>query len=433
MGKAVKYIETGIMTCPLLPENWAIKKLKYLAKVQTGRTPSIQGAKVDFFENGEINWFTPADFGNERYLDNSSRKVNQLALDNGEIQLFPNHSIYLVSIGATLGKIGISEKSGSANQQINVISFTEDINPVFGFYFLKSISSNLINEVDFTTLPILNQTKTKDIFIPFPSIETQEIIANFLDQKTAEIDNLISKKQKLIECLKEERMAIINQAVTKGINPNAEMKESGIDWLGDIPKHWEVKRLKYVAEINLGKMLTDKEVKGYFLKPYLRAANILWEKVSIDGIKEMWFSENELKKLRLKQGDLLVSEGGEVGRTAIWEEELNECYVQNSVHKVSIYSTNNSKYFLFYFLVVGYKGLFEAIVNRISIGHLTVEKLKEIVVSVPDFEEQTQIVSYIETKTLEIDNTIKKIEQEIELIKEYRTALINEVVTGKKN
>src|SRR5688500_14545782 len=128
MSNQKEYIDTGIISCPSLPENWGIKKLKYVAIVQTGRTPSIQGAKVDYFENGEINWFTPADFNNDRFLDNSSRKVNQLALDNLEIELFPAYSIYLVSIGATLGKIGISEKSGSANQQINVISFFDSIN-----------------------------------------------------------------------------------------------------------------------------------------------------------------------------------------------------------------------------------------------------------------------------------------------------------------
>ena len=442
MGKAVKYIETGIMTCPLLPENWAIKKLKYLAKVQTGRTPSIQGAKVDFFENGEINWFTPADFGNERYLDNSSRKVTQLALDNGEIQLFPNHSIYLVSIGATLGKIGISEKSGTANQQINVISFNEDINPVFGFYFLKSISSNLINEVDFTTLPILNQTKTKDIFIPFPSIETQEIIANFLDQKTAEIDNLISKKQKLIECLKEERMAIINQAVTKGINPNAEMKESGIDWLGQIPKHWEVKKLKYVLAEAKGALKPGpfgSDLKNSDLTPN-GEYKVYTQRNVIDNdfeIGEDYISEDKFQLLNVfevNENDILISTRGTIGKSVIVPKEfqkgiIHPCLIRVTLNQEIIFNKflqlffNESSYFLENVKLYSNSTIIEVIYGN---------TLREVFVPVPPKDEQVQITNEVEHKMKKIDDTIGKIEQEIVLINEYRTSLVNEVVTGKK-
>ena len=422
MSKAVKYIETGILSCPLLPENWEIKKLKYLAKVQTGRTPSIQGAKVDFFENGDINWFTPADFGNERNLDNSSRKVNQFALDNGEIQLFANHSIYLVSIGATIGKIGISEKSGSANQQINVISFYEDINPVFGFYFLKSISSILINEVDFTTLPILNQTKTKDIFIPFPSIKTQEIIANFLDQKTTEIDNLISKKQKLIDCLKEERMAIINQAVTKGINPTAEMKDSGIEWLGEIPKHWEVKKLKYVAKLR-DEQIEDSEFK-------IAVENIESFSGKIVGMEEEKKYQSSLSAF--KKGDTIFNKLRPYLHKVYYAEkdgglfgELLVLYSLGELTSKFLYFKLFEKYFI---------NLVDGSTQGTKMPRANWEDfIKEQLISYPsDKSEQYQIVTFIEAQTQRIETTIQKIEQEIELIKEYRTSLINEVVTGKK-
>ena len=125
-------------------------------------------------------------------------------------------------------------------------------------------------------------------------------------------------------------------------------KDSGIKWIGEIPEHWEVKKLKYIAHIILGKMLTPNDKGGYFLKPYLRAQNLKWLKPEVSNIKEMWFSEDELKTYRVEKNDLLISEGGEIGRTCIWNNELEEVYIQNSVNKVSI-KNNDPYYFLFLF------------------------------------------------------------------------------------
>jgi type I restriction enzyme S subunit len=155
------------------------------------------------------------------------------------------------------------------------------------------------------------------------------------------------------------------------MTPYPKYKPSGVDWIGDIPEHWELKRLKYVANIVMGKMLTPEDKGGNSLKPYLRAANLQWFKVDISDIKEMWFSQIELDKLRLKSNDLLVSEGGEVGRTSIWRNELHECYIQNSVHKITFNEEHFSPFFLYHFFYLGRIGFFESIVNKISIGHLT--------------------------------------------------------------
>lgn len=196
-------------------------------------------------------------------------------------------------------------------------------------------------------------------------------------------------------------------------------------------KSWERKKLKYVAEVVLGKMLTNDDKGGFFLKPYLRAANMQWLKVDVTNVKEMWFSPHEILKLNLKRFDLLVSEGGEVGRTCIWQNELEECYIQNSVHKITFTTGFNPFFFLYYFYYLGNIGYFESIVNRISIGYLTGEKLRDIHVSFPNQEEQTKIVTHIQLQTSKIDSTILKIEKEIELVQEYKTALVSEVVTGK--
>ncbi len=128
-------------------------------------------------------------------------------------------------------------------------------------------------------------------------------------------------------------------------------KQSNTEWIGKIPEHWDVKKLKYFAEIVLGKMLTNDDKGGYFYKQYLRAQNINWQKVNADDIKHMWFTEQELDQYRIKLNDLLISEGGEVGRTAIWNNEIEECYIQNSVHKVTMLNGNNPFYFLYLFFL----------------------------------------------------------------------------------
>jgi len=275
-----------------------------------------------------------------------------------------------------------------------------------------------------------------------PPLPEQEKIANYLDRKTAQIDELIAKKERLIELLEEEKTAVINEAVTGKApitkNQTTKYKDSGIECLpagevglGEIPEHWEVKKLKYVGNIVLGKMLTNNNKGNYKKRKYIRAANLEWLNVNVEDVKEMWFSDDELQKLRLKENDLLVCEGGEVGRTCIWKNEIEECYIQNSDHKITVNCQNNSYFFLYQFCLYGKKGAFDSIVNRISIAGLNFEALKNFITPFIHKEEQTQIVNYIEKETTRIDKTIEKTKKLIKLLKEYRTALISEVVTGK--
>lgn len=215
------------------------------------------------------------------------------------------------------------------------------------------------------------------------------------------------------------------------MKPYPKYKPSDIQWLGDIPEHWEVKKLKYVSSIKLGKMLTPEDKGNFFLKPYLRAQNINWLKTNVEDVKEMWFSETELETFRIKYNDLLVSEGGEVGRTCIWEDELEECYIQNSVHKVSFSDIHVSKFFLYQFYYFGQMGHFDSIVNRISIAHLTGEKLKEVNFIVPPLPEQTAIAQFLDQKTAQIDTLIAQKQRLITLLKEERMAFINEILSDE--
>ena len=208
----------------------------------------------------------------------------------------------------------------------------------------------------------------------------------------------------------------------------SEYKDSEVDWIGEIPAGWEMKKLKFISDVTLGKMLTPEDKGNYHQKSYLRSENIQIERVDISDVKEMWFSEKELDKYRLRTNDLLVNEGGDIGRTAIWLDEIDEVYIQNSVNRVR-FEDNSSVYFLFQFVLYHAIGQFDSIVNRVSIPHLTKEKLINVSFIVPPLQEQQEIVDYLDHKTQQIDSFIEKTNEKIEILKEQRIAIINQVVT----
>lgn len=213
-----------------------------------------------------------------------------------------------------------------------------------------------------------------------------------------------------------------------------EMKDSGIEWIGQIPKEWNLGRIKYYSEVTLGKMLQN-EPKGNFdtNEYYLCAANIGSFTLNLNSIKKMWFSKAEKNKLNLSKGDLLVIEGGDVGSCVYLEKDLPNIYFQNSINRVkSNYKLDIRliKYILFLAKKVGYIDL---ICNKATISHLTKEKLEEIFCIVPENEEQQQIADFLDTKCSEIDATAEDIQKEISLLEDYKKSVITEAVTKGLN
>ena len=430
MKKYDNYKDSGIEWLGEIPENWEMWKISHAFKrIGSGTTP--ESGNPLYHENGTINWLNTGDL-NDGILNSCNKKVTAKALEDfSSLKIFPAGSLVMAMYGATIGKTSIINFDTTTNQACCVFCKGEIIDVKFLQYWFIGNKEHIINLAIGGGQPNISQNILKDVRVSCPNFNEQTAIANYLDHKTTQIDTLIAKKEQFISLLQEERTAVINQAVTKGLDPKVKMKDSGIEWLGEIPEHWEVKKLKYFANVVLGKMLTTEDKGDYHLKPYLRAKNIEWNKPNIDDVKEMWFSNNEIINFRIKKNDLLVSEGGEVGRTCIWNDELNECYIQNSVHKVTILEDGDSNYFLNQFVLFGKMGHFDAIVNRISIAHLTKEKLKDVSFFYPPKNEQSEISNYIQVKSAEIDDLISKSQQEIELLKEYKTALLSEVVTGK--
>ena len=214
------------------------------------------------------------------------------------------------------------------------------------------------------------------------------------------------------------------------------MKDSGVPWLGEVPAHWEISAVRRHFAVDLGKMLNQAKQDGTgVVKPYLRAANIHWDRLDLLDVNEMEFSDQQLERYRLQRGDLLVTEGGvTVGRSAIWNDELDECYYQNSLNRARPLQESplSTRFLLFWMQFTTMNGYVDLVANKATFGHLTNEKLKAFPLVVPpEPSEQRAIVTYVDQKTIDIDQTIARTEAQIERLREYRTALISAVVTGK--
>jgi type I restriction enzyme S subunit len=426
-----EYKDSGVEWIGEIPEGWDAVKIKYLGEFKNGNgfSESLQGQKT-----GDFPFLKVSDINNPNLsiVDSSKNYVSSKIVSKNKWNLIPKNSIIFPKIGEAVNKNHrkINKKVVIIDNNLLALIVEDKFFDKYVFYIFNEL--NMTDFLNVSTVPSINMDLLKYYKFPItPNLNDQKSIVSFLDKKTSEIDLTIEKDTRLIELLQEKRTALINHVVTKGLDPEAPMKDSMVEWIGEIPEGWELKKLKLISKIVLGKMLTPSDKGSYHLKPYLRAQNILWEKVSTDEIKEMWFSKNELKTYRLQKYDLLVSEGGEVGRTAIWKDELDECYIQNSVHKVSLNPGNNPKYFLYAFQACGNSDFFSAIVNRVSIAHLTREKLKEISFPVPNKLEQEKIVNFLDSNIKKIDQIISKIQENIQLLEEYKKSLIHHVVTGK--
>ena len=269
----------------------------------------------------------------------------------------------------------------------------------------------------------------------FPPRAEQDAIAGFLDSETAKIDALVAEQEKLMALLKEKRQAVISHAVTKGLDPTVQMKDSGVEWLGDVPAHWSVKRLKFVAVVQTGiakgKNTTGKEIISV---PYLRVANVQDGYLALESIAIIDIEPEQLSRYQLMFGDVLMNEGGDfdkLGRGAIWKDEIQNCIHQNHVfavrpHAISpqwLNQVTGSEYAQFYF-----KGRSKQSTNLASISSSNV---MEFPVVLPPDDEQIELLQYIEERSQELDTLKAEAEHSIAVLVERRTALISAAVTGK--
>jgi len=427
-----RYKDSGVKWIGEIPEEWETVPLKRIFKIINGGTPS---SSEESYWNGEIVWVTPNDLSKltEACIVDSERKITEDGLHNCSARIVPKGSI-VISTRAPIGYVAIAEVPLCTNQGCKSLVPTKVINNKYFYYWMHSISFYLNVLGQGTTFLELSNSSLSVVELLTPSINEQKAIANFLDLKTAGIDGLIADKEKLIELLQEKRQAIITETVTKGLNPNVKMKDSGIEWIGEIPEHWKVTKLKYIAnQIIDGTHSTPQYTDDGI--PFLRVTDITNARknpINLDEVK--YISEQEhrelIKRCNPKKGDLLVSKNGTIGIPKVidWDYEfsifVSLCLIKVN-RKVDVYYC----YYYFESNFINIQIAFGGKTNTITNLHL--DKIREFIIPLPPIEEQKIIVNYLNDRTDEIDTLINDIRLQIQKLREYRQSLISEAVTGK--
>jgi type I restriction enzyme, S subunit len=429
MKKYDTYKDSGIEWIGEIPSHWESVMIKRLSPVKRGASPRPIDDPKYFDDNGEYSWVRIADVSaSERYLESTTQTLSELGASLS-VKREPGH--FFLSIAGTVGKPIITRIKCCIHD--GFVYFPDlKIDPEY-LYYIFSTGLPYQGLGKWGTQLNLNTDTVGEIYIPIP--HEIDSIVSYLDRKTAEIDELIADKKRLLELYEEEKTAIINQAVTKGINPDAPIKDSGIEWLGEIPEHWYATSLKRLVETKI----TDgpHETPTFLLEgvPFVSAEAVKNGKIDFNYARGFISEEDDekySKKCKPKRNDIfIVKSGSTTGKIALVDFDDNF----NIWSPLALVRVNKKVDFMFMYYALQSTyfqdsiKLFWSYGTQPNIGMNVIENLK--VAFAPDLNEQLQIIRHIEQTTLHIDNQIYRIQKLIELLTEYRTALISEVVTGK--
>ena len=432
------YYDSKINWLNELPEHWVYSRLKHLVskKAQYGANsePEMNEDKFDYryIRITDIN-------------DDSSLKEDKVYLNKNDAKdyILDQDDLLFARSGATVGKTYLyNSKEGPccyAGYLIRYIPNNNIINPKYLLYysFTKSYSEWIKYISTQATIQNVSAEKYDNLIIPIPPITEQHYITNYLDKQTSKINKIITKNNKLIHLLKEKRDTLINQTVTKGLNPNVPMKDSGIEWIGKIPKHWEVEKIKNIAQVkpsNIDKKSKDNE-PSVLLCNYTDVYNTEFITMDLDFM-ESTASYDQIKKLSLDVDDIIITKDSEsaddIGVPAIVTEKLNN--VVCGYHLAVIRPNKNIIHPKFLFRSFESEKInkqFKYGANGVTRFGLGTYPINNAYVCQPPINEQSEIAEYLDIENSRIFETIYKIKKHINLLEEYKTSLIHNVVTGK--
>ena len=431
-----KYKDSGIEWIGEIPESWSIGNLKRLTSlIKNGtsetqleepteymvtRIETISDGKINYNKVGYVNYFTN--------IENYKLLKNDILFSNiNSLEMIGNIALYK------------GEKILYNGMNLLRISAKKTVNPIWLFYFfksfyfserVKSLAKHAINQVS------ISVGRLSQIPIIVPLKNEQEAIAGYLDRKCGAIDETIEKQKSVIEKLKEYKQSIITQAVTKGLDKSAPMKDSGIEWIGQIPQHWDSIKLKFCSYIRarLGwKGLKAEEYveEGY---PLLSAFNIVNSKLIFENLNFInQFRYDESPEIKLQTNDiLLVKDGAGIGKCAIVENMPIPSTANGSLAVISTNYRLVAKFLYYYFISTIFQAYIDRLKDGMGVPHLFQADLKEIQIVLPKEQEQKNIVEFLDKKCSEIDKNIEDKEKLIEKFTEYKKSLIYECVTGKR-
>ena len=262
IAEHLKYKQTGIEWIPQVPEHWRLWKVSRAFKtIGSGTTP--ESGNSSFYEDGTINWINTGDL-NDGVLESCEKRITQKAfVEHSTLKIYTKGTLLIAMYGATIGKVALMNIEGCTNQACCALSESEVLLNEFAFYWFVCNKQNIVRLSYGGGQPNISQDVIKQLRIPTPPKEEQDEIVQHIKAQEDKINQFIQKKKRFIELLKEQRQSIITNAITKGVDVNVKLKQSGVEWLGDVPENWEVRRMQYLAKIKNG-IDCEKQFEGTY-------------------------------------------------------------------------------------------------------------------------------------------------------------------------
>lgn len=427
-----EYKDSGVEWLGDIPSHWLKIQIKNIIKEHSGNgfPNELQNGQegIPFLKVSDIS-------GKGKFVDTSNNKVTSSIIVQNSWNVIPKGSIIAAKIGEALRKNHRKILLVDAIIDNNCIGIESiNISNEYNYYIHQLIDFDWY--VNPGAIPSLSVQKYKSQIFFKPSLQEQTKIAQFLDHETAKIDQLIDKQQTLIELLKEKRQAVISHAVTKGLDPNVKMKDSGVEWLDEVPEHWGITKLKYKASI-FGRI----GFRGYTVEDIvdegngalvLSPSNVQGDKFNLDKKTYLsWKKYYESPEIIVAIDDiLLVKTGSTYGKSTIIskiDEPMTINPQMTLIKKVKI----PPKFLYYLFQSNLYKATIDISNTGSGMPTMTQENINNFPIPIPLLNEFHSIYNFLDIQTSKIDLLIQKVEQQIALIKERRTALISAAVTGK--
>lgn len=438
MERYQEYQDSGVEWIGEIPKGWKVARIKEYFYVVNGATPS--SGEPDNWD-GDIPFITPADYKTEDvFVEKWKRNITEKGLSSCGTSLIPKYSV-IVSNRAPIGSIALNKEVICTNQGCKALVPKKEINTRFIYCCLSIYNKELNMLGKGTTFMELASNELANFQLGIPSVSEQRAIVSYLDAKCAVIDSEIARRQDIIAKCQEYRQSLIAETVTRGLDPAAPLRDSGVEWIGKIPKGWKVEKLKYT--------LVEKKdaVKVGPFGSQLKGNDFAQEGVPVYNQRtvldndfkngESFISEEKykiLKSFSVNPNDILLTTRGTIGKVAIVPDDV----AKGIIHPCIIKFTLNMELLLCEFLAYVFNDtqiVYQQLLlfsNATTIPVVYSESLKNIALTVPPLATQQAIVSYLDTKCAEIDGIIKNNTEVVGKLEELKKSLIFEVVTGKR-
>ena len=399
-----------------------------IVRVVGGGTPS---RSIPGYWVGNIPWASVKDFTDDtKWLSETEEHISPAGLASSTANLI-EPGIPIVCTRMAVGRAAIPLKPIAINQDLKALYPHKYLDPRYLLILLNFIRPRFEALSIGSTVKGINVDQLLAVRVCFPPLDEQRRIVEILDT----IDSTIAHTSSLIAKLKQMKAGLLHDLLTRGLDENGELRDAighpeqfQDSPLGQIPKDWNVRLVGEVFDLQLGKMLSKASKIGHSPFPYLANRNVQWDEVVLSDLEWMDFNDNEREKFSLLPGDLLVCEGGESGRTALWKGEMENCYFQKAIHRLRPKDSQVLPDYMLRFMRRAFEhGFLTSFTSQTSITHLTREKFALLPLPLPKVEEQKAIVNVLDS----LDTSIRTEEAYREKLKLQKKGLMHDLLTGK--